>query len=276
MTNTLFVPGYAIHFVPGQNPTLEAAAATYLSQIRWWSPDRASGIASVSYAPGGYVGGDKLVTIDATGHLIEERNIPYIWTGAVRPGGQWLAYSTNQQATDTPFYGSDPQTTYLLNLQTGQRLQITAPGEGPDVYSWSPDGSWFLMRGCRNNTCGSMLVSADGLEVVIVDPNAGWGMWDAVWSRDSKHLAFSHQGGGCEDPNQPCAPYSSEVIIVDVPARKAVNLDTEGFAATATGMMMHPAWSPDGSLLALLSYDPDCLPLCSGTAPAVYVMTTTK
>jgi hypothetical protein len=132
-------PGHldVVHFTPGQPPTIDEVGDTDLPfQIHWWASDRASGTVI-----GDYIGGEQLVTVDANGHLVNQRNIPYMYSGAVQPGGTWLAYATSQQATSTAFVGSSPQTIYLLNLNTGQRLQLTPPGMGWHVFSWSPDGN---------------------------------------------------------------------------------------------------------------------------------------
>src|SRR5205807_1632539 len=123
LDNTMFLTGYLLRFTKGQPPVLEPASATAsVGRFHWSSPDRVS-------SPEGptYVGGEMLDTFDGNGHLVDRRNIPYMWLGAVQPGGQWLAYVTSQQSTSTPFYGSDPETVYLLNLQTGERLRVTPP-----------------------------------------------------------------------------------------------------------------------------------------------------
>jgi WD40-like Beta Propeller Repeat len=272
--NTLFVPGYAMQFTAGQAPIITDAPATLgVYQIRWWSATRASGMAGGS-SRGGYVGGDQLVTLDTNGGLVSSLNIPYMGSGAVQPGGTWLAYATSQQATDTPFEGSAPQTIYMLNLSTGQRLQLTQPGMGWEVFSWSPDGNWIYASAIVDNALRGVLISADGLQWVIVAP-PGHSGYDAVWSPDSKHLAFSVQDDGCGDGDiTPCPPSTSQVYIVNVPERKKAPVDNgPGSFTTGTEQMMRPKWSPDGILLALLSFDPDCEPQsCTGTVPALYLM----
>jgi len=240
-------------------------------QIHWWSPDRASGIVSSAYA-----GDNKLVTLDANGHVIEERNIPYIASGAVRPGGEWLAYATDQQTTDTSLYGSDPETVYLLNLTTGERKQITDPGQGYSVLgiqSWSPDGNWFVMGAIIDRALRGVLVSADGREWLTVTP-PGTSGYDAAWSPDSRQLAFSIQSGGREDPNSPMIPYNSKVYILDIPSRTVHVSEDKGQGDDTTMYFMQPKWSPDETQLALLSFDPSCAPQCSELAPALYLVST--
>jgi hypothetical protein len=262
-------PGHldVVHFTPGQPPTLdEVDDAGFVFQIRWWRPDRASSIVI-----GAYVGGDQLVTLDANGHLVERRNIPYMYAGAVQPGGIWLAYATGQQASSTAFVGSSPQTIYLLNLNTGRRLQLTLPGMGWRVFSWSPDGNWIYASAIVNGGLEGVIISADGTQWIVMTP-AGNSGWDVVWSPDSKHLAFSIQSGGQDDPNSPPVPYNSQVYLVDVPARTVTISDSGGPPTSSTNLMMQPKWSPDGSQLALLTFDPACIGLCSGLSPALYLL----
>ncbi len=257
LSNALFIRGHILQFPPGQAPLLRDAPSTpYLWQLRWWQSDRASGV-----AVGAYEGGEKLVTVDANGQLVEERNIPYMASGVVQPGGTWLAYCTESHRA---YYGPDPGTIYLLNLQNGQRLQVTEGGQGYDVHSWSPDGRWLLIAAQPyiTNYSISGVLSADGLDWIEMSP---FGMGDAVWSPDSKHFAYSVQLGGCEDSG--CTPETSAVYIVDILARKFTEVTVPG----AT-QVMHPAWSSDGSRLLLLTFGSHCSPMgpCSGTAPAFY------
>lgn len=262
-------PGHldVVHFGTGQTPTLNSVYDTgSVFQIRWWRSDRASGIVI-----GPTRGGEQLVTLDANGHLVEQRNIPYMYAGAVQPGGTWLAYATGQEGMPGDFVGSSPQTIYLLNLKTGQRLQVTAPGMGWHVFNWSPDGHWIYASAVVNGALEGVLISSDGTQWIVVTPPGNSG-WDAVWSPDSKHLAFSIQSGGQDDPNSTPVPYNSQVYLVDVVARTLTTLNGGGPSTGSTNLMLQPTWSPDGSQLALLSFDAACSPLCSGSSPAVYLM----
>lgn len=270
-------PGHidVVHFTPGQAPSLEEVHdAGAVFQIRWWSPTRASGFVAGGYVD--HVGAEKLVTLDANGHLVEERNIPYLIAGAVSPGGQWLAYVTDPQSTDTPLYGSDPATVYLLNLTTGERKQITTPGQvgggaSLAVHSWSPDGNWFLIGANVDGGLRGIVVSANGQEWIIATP-LGYSATDAVWRPDSQRLAFSIQSGGQEEPYGDPVPYNSEIYIVDIPTKKVSVSDGNGPGSSLPALLMQPKWSPNGSQLAFLSYDPNCDQLCSELSPAIYLL----
>jgi hypothetical protein len=263
-----------IRFSPGQRPVREEVPGTEpVFNIRWWRADRASGLRI-----GSYVGVDKLVTLGVNGRVVEERNIPYMQSGAVRPGGDWLAYVTSQQTTATPLYGSEPETAYLLNLNTGERLQITSAGRGRNVQGWSPDGRWLLLDAFVNDICGAVLLSADGRELLTIPQACGHYLYDATWSPNSKRLAFSVQGGGCDSPTQgPCPEPVSKVYVVDPTSRQIAQLDVAGLISNVAALAIKPKWSPDGSLLALLSFDPACPWLnCSAQDPAVFLLEDTS
>ncbi len=278
--NTLLVPGYAIHFTPGQPPTMQEAPDTWgVRQIRWWSADRASGVTGGIHF-GGCVGCERLVTFDAEGHRLSSRGIAFMWSGAVQPGGVWLAYATGQESTGTPFIGSYPETVYLVNLNTGQRLQITEPGMGREVFSWSPDGNWFHIAANVSNSLQGVLVSANGVEQIVITPPGGNSGEDAVWRPDSRRLAFSVRIGGlepgCGTENVPPCETTSYAYVVDVPSRQVTDSEKDPGSSinSPEAMMMHPSWSPDGSTLSFLSFDPDCTWQCSKLSPAFYLLST--
>jgi hypothetical protein len=258
-----------IHFASGLPPTLdEVNSVGPIFQIHWWASDRASGITHESY-----VGGDKLVTLDSNGTLVQQRYIPYMQSGAVQPGGARLAYITRESVTDVQFLDADPETAYILDLNTNQRIQISEPGKAWDIHSWSPDGNWILMDAFEDGCLAGVLVSADGREKVVINLTCGHGVPDAMWSPDSRRLAFSLIQGGCDAESSPCPPITSKVYIVDIPQRKLKDIDEEGSRPNSEIFMMKPSWSPDGSLLSLLTFDPECSNgSCSGLTPAFYLM----
>jgi hypothetical protein len=250
-----------VSFTTGQPPTFTRMPAPGpVQQIHWWSADRASGV-----MPGTYVGGDMLVTFDAAGNVVSQTNIPYMETGAVQPGGQWLAYATSQQNTETVLQGSDPQTVYLLNLSTRQRIQVTPVGMGVAVRNWSPNGKWFVMDAVVNGALQGVLVSADGKQQINLAPSFGHGIYNGAWSADSQSMAFSVQLGGQEDPNSPSYDYTNQVYVVTVPGSGAGSI-----VHLPSSAVMQPSWSPSGAL-TVLSFDSACAPWpCSATSPAFY------
>lgn len=249
-----------IQFTPDQPPNVERVPATgNIYQIQWWSAERAYGLVT-----GDYIGGNRLVVLDSKGSTIGEHSIPYMSSGAVQPGGDWLAYATEQQATNASLVGSDPQTIYLLNLTTGQRFQVMPSGKGVVVHSWSPDGRWFLVDAIVEGALQGVVISADAKQQFVVNASSGHGLATAAWNRAGNQFAFSIQLGGQEEPNSQVAPLTSQVYRVDLSKKQAIPI-------AGNVPVMLPSWSPDGSL-ALLSFDPKCSPWpCSSLNPAFYL-----
>jgi hypothetical protein len=260
------LPGHLdmLRFALGQPPTFEERQdLPVLWSLRWWAPDRVSGVLIRSYnnTDDAYLGGDRLVTLDAEGRIVEDRNIPYMQSGEVQPGGEWLAYGTQQQATNVAFSGSEPTTGYLLNLRSGERLQVSPPGLG-SAGGWSPDGEWFMSGG---------VMSKDGQERIVVP--YGWS--DKTWNPDSTRLASYSFGGGCEpEGDPPCHPYETEIFIVDLASRQQTEITGQP-ALKDLGLLAKPKWSPDGKLLATLVLDApcaECPPPTEGKRPRIYLL----
>src|SRR5205814_606526 len=129
-----------------------------------------------------------------------------------------------------------PLAVYLLNLTTGQRLQVTTGGS---VGAWSPDGNWFVM----SSHGGLRVVSPDGQQwLTVPDPFASVA---AVWSPDSKYLAYARVQGLSSD-GETINGWQGAVHIVNIPARKVSNL-SEGAMRKLTpqgaALMWQPKWS---------------------------------
>lgn len=268
-----------IQFTPGNKPTLKQErepkihkpskqGAGQVSQVTWWGPDRASGRVKSEYE-----GGDKLVTLDAKGRLVDEKQIPYMFSAVVQPGGEWLAYAASGK--ETPRGTTSVGNVYLLDLKQNRHLQLAVPsGSAQTVLNWSTDGNWFYVVGYYEDALHGFIVSADGTNQTVVTP-PGFSGFDAVWSPDSKYLAYTTQNGGGEHANSTPVPYWSELYIVDVAARTFALLDSSLTDFASSSLFMQPSWSPDGSLISLLSYDPSCPGLCSRSDLIGYVLSVT-
>jgi hypothetical protein len=252
-------------FTPGQPPTVQHGPNLPHAphHLRWWSPTRASGIAHP-----GEDGGDLLVTVDQTGTLVSEVNVPYLLSGAVRPGGEWLAYATSYQVQQ-PLDGSSPQAVYLLNLTTGQRLQVTAGGS---VGAWSPDGNWFVL----STPAGLRVVSPDGQQwLTVPDPFASVA---AVWSPDSTYLAYATVQDLSSDGHT-IRGWQGAVHLVNIPARQVSNLSAGAMrklAPQGAALLWQPKWSRTSRLLSFLSFNPECPFECSQLTPAICIMSPTQ
>ena len=150
------------------------------------------------------------------------------------PGGE-ISFMTDR--TDGPEFG--PASVALANADgTGVRTLVVAPG--PAV--WSSDGSAVAFGAGSRILIGG--VDRNGVlgatrEIAQFDFHF---ILDLAWSADGTRLAYTDQEPECE---------SLSVVGAD---------DSDGrFLAECTGFSGGPAWSPDGSTVALsgFSFDDD-------------------
>jgi hypothetical protein len=243
-----------------------------LWDVSWWRADRAVAVFWGDTPNAHYLGGERLVTLDDQGSVLSEQHVPYLGQASVQPGGEWLAYNTGQHSEDESPTGAHPSTSYLLNLASGRRLQVSESGWGHSVGNWSPDGNWFMH--------GSGVTRADGrARISLPDGFSIYSLAEAVWNASGTRLAFDAHRGGCDlepEPPPTCQPRSSSVYIVDLAAGKLAELDLPGTVKqNGEGtMVQYPRWSPDGSTLMVLTYDSEkrANPPLSGTVPAIYLL----
>ncbi|MEO6457475.1 MAG: hypothetical protein ABIO92_04260, partial [Chloroflexia bacterium] len=150
------------------------------------------------------------------------------------------------------------------------------------VGSWSPDGKWFYVVANLNGSSHGAVISADGREQIVVTPPGGAS--NAAWSPDSTRLAFSKFTGGmengCGTGSMPPCETSSESYVVDLRSRHVSLIENAPGTSVGAGrsMLMRPNWSPDGSLLAFLSFSDQDQVACSGigycssSIPAFYLL----
>lgn len=251
-------------FTPGQPPRLaESSELPVMWNIHWWKPDRASAVLGIHYLENAfYEGGERLVTVDAQGHVVEEQNIPYMQWSAMRPGGEWLAYTTSQQFTSTPLYNSEPTTGYLMNLISGERLQLT-PSEGGGVGGWSPDGKWLFVGAFAQ----SLLVDPTAKEAIALPRDL---RSELSWSPDSRRIAVANLIE-ISDGHR-ISGWKGDLRIIDVPSRKMATFDYDTSELKDLGVLSEAKWSPDGSRLALLTRDRDQDWHNSRLNPAIYLV----
>jgi len=164
-------------------------------------------------------------------------------TPAISPDGKWLAFASNR----TGFYDL-----YLLDLTSGQLLQVTNTPEYDASPSWSPDGRWLAYESYQASAADGqgnlelfireLVMEALTSQTAIQLTNHPAADFSPAWSPDGRKIAFvSHRAG------------EKDLWLADL---DRMDDRFQNLTAHLSSPADHPAWSPDGqSLLFSASYD---------------------
>jgi TolB protein len=130
----------------------------------------------------------------------------------------------------------------VVNADGSGRKQLTDDSVGGLFATWSPDGSRIAFMGCHEDRAEVWVVNADGSHQERLTTSLG-GDWFPAWSPDGKRIAFVY---GPKEPEG--AAKGEEAAMEEV---HLVNADGSGRRRLVQGAGGSPAWSPDGSRLAV-------------------------
>jgi Tol biopolymer transport system component len=146
----------------------------------------------------------------------------------------------------------DKSTYELWDIQSKEILWERSIGGIASRPVWSPNGTRFAVIYLQHSESydptldyGSLyLVTADGHETKLIDRVAG----ELAWSPDGRFLATWWRGDVDFDIELPDR-WTNSLVIVDL-FTNGVTIYSVGNASSD----QHPVWSPDGDMVAMVSY----------------------
>lgn len=177
---------------------------------------------------------------------------------AVSRDGRWVAYTR---------HGASGFELWTMSADGTQRVRTASSSLGVSAPDWSPDGqtvffSRALLDGPHGATCSSLFrVRRDGRDERRVTRARGQSHWDAAVSPDGRRIAFTAESA-CEGGTT-----SYAVRVIDTAGRLTSDLAAlPGNDYYPTQEYDDPAWSPDGSRIALVAFPRLSVTKLNGTA----------
>lgn len=173
---------------------------------------------------------------------------------AISPDAKYVVYGVTETNWEENAYVTQ---LWLVNLQTGERLQLTAGKKSSTGPEWSPDGKRVGFVSDRDGKRQVYVISPTGGEAVkLTSHEQGVGSFE--WSPDGKSIAFTASEPETKEAKERKEKYGDFELVqqdyvhqhlwvqrVDAAGSKAEQI-TKGREYTVQGFQ----WSPDGQQIA--------------------------
>ena len=225
------------------------------NQYPAFSPD-GSRLAFIRYETAGKGYSLSVIGVDGSGLqrvLISPGNLGEpTWS----PDGSKIAFIRGQDMTveGAAYLAACGSQIYVVDLFTHEETNLTQGAGGTDP-SWSPDGTRIAFSSYRDGNYEIYTMDVNGNDIQRLT-YTDWAEAEPAWSPDGKQIAYAgnlfQQGLLCGfiPTGRPSTP-SDEMSNIYV-------MESDGANQTmleVTSGGIEPAWSPDGTCLAFISYD---------------------
>ena len=171
------------------------------------------------------------------------------------PDGTMLAFVRGYDTTSGGYANitSCGQEIYVLYLSSGIEVNLTKGLGGTDP-AWSPDGTRIAFSSARDDDYEIYTMGLDGKDIEQLTKNIGSAEAEPAWSPDGKQIAYAanllHGAFLCGFMPTPRPPGVPDESTAGVYVMSPDGTDQTLLEGTEGGI--EPAWSPDGTSLALV------------------------
>ncbi|ADB38720.1 S9 family peptidase [Spirosoma linguale] len=129
----------------------------------------------------------------------------------ISPDGQWVAYTLTRTNWDENSYDTD---IWLVNIQTGNRFQLTNSKKSNNSPAWSPDGKWLAFLSTRDDKPQLYLISPSGGEARAIS-KFETGVTAFRWSPNGKQIVFTATVPDAKPDKERKEKYSDYEVVRD-------------------------------------------------------------
>lgn len=196
------------------------------------------------------------------------------WGATWSPDGTRIAFSTDEARSPAPYGPNDPTDIYVMRADGSDITRLTSLLPAYNLEpAWSPDGARIAFTSRLGLDSQVAVVNVDGSDLVILTRGPG-DSHDPAWSPDGHEIAFTAR---YDDDLSEVLPGWLSVLAAIPDGRPHI------FVMSADGSNLRkltsdsagegsPAWSPDGSQIAFVSYRDDARDPDLGGNPEIYVV----